>query len=121
MSFGDQVKSWTAKTQRNMDAVFRAALQDVAHDASIPIAKGANMAVENGNLRNSLEGEVMNLPSSGSLDTIALQIARVHVGDTFYLGWSADYARVMNARYAFRDAAAQKWQKFIDEAVRRVQ
>lgn len=125
-SFDKQIAEWTTKTKKRMDAAFKTALQDVAHDASESRYKGGRMPVASGFLRNSIVGGIGAMPAGPSdartdapgTGDISLQIARVKIGDTFYIGWSARYAEAMNARYAFRDAAAQKWPQFVDSAVR---
>ena len=83
------------------------------------------MPVDTGFLRNSMLGDVNKIPSGESSPantmTVVLAINRVQVGDVLYIGWVANYARKMEARYAFMRGAAQNWGRFVQAAAKRLE
>lgn len=125
-SFSAQVNEHIRKSKARMEAVVKTAAQAVVNDASTPVAKGGRMPVDTGFLRNSLSAAIGTMPQGpsdpmvegqGDLDAVSLVIANMKAGQTLYMGWSAAYSRPMEARYGFRDAAAQKWQQHVNAAV----
>ena len=42
-------------------------------------------------------------------------IAGAEIGDTVYVGWTANYARPREYRDGFLASAAQKWPDFVDK------
>lgn len=125
MSFEAQVNAWARKTEARMTAVFRSSMQEVARQAQEPIAKGGNMPVDTGFLRNSGQAALNRLPSGdsspGNMDASAVTIARANLGDEIIFGWTANYARAMEARYAFMRSAADNWQQIVISEARNIQ
>ena len=50
-----------------------------------------------------------------------LAINKATLGDRIVFGWTAEYARYMEARYGFARAAAINWPNYVNEAARRVE
>lgn len=142
-TFAAQVGAWVAKAERRVDAVFKASAQDVIAEMQEPGPSVANpasagtghMPIETGFLRSSLQAR-LNEPAGGmmfrppSLETaaydpspVALVIAGAKLGDTIYATYAANYAPIMEERYAFVRLAAQNWQRIVsktaEEAKRR--
>jgi hypothetical protein len=125
LSFSRQVRRFTGNYRRRANAVFKQSVQDVAQHASVPVAQGGRMRVDTGFLRNSIRGAVGTLPSgpserggasnSGALEDVTLVIAGADIGETIYVGWTANYARPREYRDGFLAAAAQKWPEFVDK------
>ena len=124
-SFDAQVTSWARKSEARMLAVVRTATQDMIKDAQLPRARGGRMPVDTGFLRNSMLGDVNRIPSGESSPTntmtVSLVINRVQVGDVLYIGWVANYAKYMEAKYAFMRGASQNWDKFVQAAAKRLE
>lgn len=125
MAFSRQVRRFTANYRRRANAVFKQSVQDVAQHASVPVAQGGRMRVDTGFLRNSIRGAIGTLPSgpsqrggasnSGALEDVTLVLAGAEIGDTVYVGWTANYARFREYKDGFLSAAAQKWPDFVNK------
>ena len=120
-SFEAQVTSWARKSEARMEAVFRTAAQDMIEDAQTPRDKGGRMPVDTRFLRNSGSASINTVPSGGGYGAVPLVINRAKLGDTLYFGWTANYAKYMEARYAFMRTSAQNWERFVKVASRRIE
>lgn len=127
-SFEAQVARWVLGSQQRLDAVVKESTKRVIRIAQEPVARGGNMPVVTGNLRNSMVIELNNQPpggrSSSTWETEAeLKIAGAKGGDTIFAMWGAEYAIHVNygtsrmAGRGFRDAAAAQWQQIVDQVV----
>lgn len=106
--------------QRNI-AIFRGTVEELARRANTPIAQGGKLPVDTGFLRASQAGSRIGMPygpGQGNKDTkytapfsgpIELVTAQANLGDTVWVGWTAMYARFMEARYGFMRSEAQNW------------
>jgi hypothetical protein len=127
MAFSRAIDKWVSGSIDRMEAVQKTAAQDLVKEVSTPRDKGGNMPVDTSNLINSLHGNVGSLPR-GSTDgnasfqsgNIALAINKWNAGEALYLGWTAEYAKHMEARYAFMKLAAQNWDSTVMKAARKV-
>lgn len=125
-SFSANVSAWARKSRLRTTAVFRDAVQRTLRDAQTPIAQGGNMPVDTSFLRNSLGASLAGPPrgpsvqaeSQGNPDDVMLVIAGAQLGDVIWAGWTAEYARHMEARYGFRESAVQRWSQHVAAAVR---
>jgi len=134
-SFAAQVKAWGEKAKRNTALVFRESVQSLARDLTY------HTPLVTGNLRRSLMSSTVSMPTTrdGEFAEISGQteftIAGLEIGDTFYLGFQAKYARRVNYGFTgadslgrnynqsgqfFVEATAAKWQSFVNAAVARV-
>ena len=111
-------------------AAVRFAVGALAEAAQTPRAKGGLLPVDTGFLRNSFTSSIGQAPGgpgkpgAGNLanwygSALALTLARAEPGDVIYLGWTAKYARPMEARYGFAKTGAMNWQAYVDEGIRR--
>lgn len=140
MSFKAQVDKWVLETKERMEAVTRSAIGDLIEEAQRPgpsranpgMNKGGKMPVDTGFLRasgmsnlNSMpigpskreNNEPNSYPSPNDYVTtpkVTVDLARMTYSDDFYFGWTAEYARAIEARYAFVDAAIQNWQQYVN-------
>jgi len=123
-SFGSQVDAWTRKTEGRMEAVYRTAVQDLVEEVQTPQSKGGNLPVDTSFLRNSGMAAVNKIPSGDSDPSNATAavviINQLKAGDRFVFGYTAQYARAMEAKYGFTRLAAQNWGKIVDNAVKKV-
>lgn len=123
-SFSAQVEAWTKKSKLRTEAVFRTAIQSVANEANTPQTRGGNLPVDTHFLQNSLSAKIGSVPSGSSVQgepmgdpgDVSLVLAGAKITDLVFVGWTAEYARYMNIRFAFRDLAVQRWQHHVDRA-----
>ena len=129
-SFEAQVSERVAAYQKRLEATFRASAQDLADEATRPVAKGGRMRVKTGFLRASLLASTSAMPliqngkrpsadaadNSFRLDEnqITLTIAGAKLGETIYLGFTADYAAPREYKDGFVRLAAQNWQQIVN-------
>lgn len=118
-NFTKQMEAFTRKCKMRQTAIFRQSVQDLSHDASVPIAQGGNMPVDTGFLRNSIGAASDSMPSTGAQPP-ETYLLTVQAGDTVYVGWTANYAIYMNFRYQFADLAAQKWDYIVQKVTHQV-
>lgn len=124
-SFAAAVDGWVRKSKRRTRAIFQTAVQEVAREANTTIPDGGRLPKDTGFLQNSFSGSLEGPPrgpsdqatdSPGDFGAVVLIIAEAEIGDSIYLGWSANYARAQEARNGFRDAAAQNWPNYVRKA-----
>lgn len=127
--FSAQVDAWVAATKERTTAVFRESVQRTIIRMQTPVAKGGNLPVDTGYLRASLLGSTSLMPSmrenaTQEADAIVLTIAGLDLGQTFYAGYTANYARHQEYGTSGRPGrrfvglAADRWQTTVSEVVR---
>lgn len=135
-TFKKQMDAYIAKYKIKLEAVARTAAQNLLDEANAEgpsVAnpdggRGGRLPVDTGFLLNSIAAAVGSMPSGpsvasdemGSPDAAAIVIAKLNLGESLYIGWTANYAGRMNVRYGFKDAAEQKWQQYVNQAVAEV-
>ena len=133
-TFSAQVDDFIDKVERRRTAVFRTATQEVIKDMQTPVAKGGNMPVDTGYLRNSLVSSlnggapverIGTDAEGGRPDGYLLVLGRMKWGDEAIFGYQANYARAQE--YGFRgragrlfvQSAARKWKSKVRQAANR--
>lgn len=138
-TFRDQVASFERKAKARALTVFHQSTADTAEIANTPEARGGKLPVVTSFLRNSQRGKVGGLPSgpsnsdeSAPVEPVALSVLEANLGDTFYVGWTAAYARRLEygfngsdstgrvynqAGKGFLRAAVQLWPATVARAV----
>lgn len=122
------VDKFIINTEERMLAVARQSISAVIEDAQVPVAKGGRMRVKTGFLRSSGLAELNTVPVgptrgdpdgryNWTADKLNLVLARMKLGDVFYFGWTANYARTREVFDAFLETAVQKWQTHVNNAV----
>jgi len=131
-SFEQQVLAWQRKAEAAMTATLKEAAQELTEQANASRFKGGNTPIDTGFLRNSFNGAVNSIPSGrgtapkGYKNTdfdagpALLAINSVKIGDRLVLGWTANYAIYMEARYSFMRRAAQNWDTIAAQSARKV-
>lgn len=132
MSFQQDVLRFQRKAEAAMTATLKESAQDLTMQANTSRFKGGNTPVDTSFMINSFTGAVNSIPR-GEGDKPAgyratdfdsgpalLAINRVKIGDRLVLGWAANYAIYMEARYSFMRSAAQNWDTITERAARRV-
>ena len=106
--FADQVKAITEKAKARQAAIFKGSAARVYERASLPKAQGGRMPVDTGFLRNSGKASLEGVPTSESLDP-PLAFAKMKVGDTVTVGWTAVYALRMEHGFVGEDSLGRKY------------
>lgn len=131
-SFEQQVLAWQRKAEAAMTATLKEAAQELTRQANESRFKTGNTPIDTGFLRNSFNGAVNSIPTGQSTAPTGykntdfdagpalLAINKVKVGDRLVLGWTAQYAIYMEARYSFMRRAAQNWDIIAAQAARKV-
>ncbi|CAB4137321.1 hypothetical protein UFOVP317_27 [uncultured Caudovirales phage] len=114
-------------TVEKMLRVAKQSTDDVVREAQTPVAKGGNMPVDTGVLRNSLVTEVNGVEAGVGADSFVLGIAQLQLGDVLTVAWTADYAiprhymvGVGQGGGLWRDKAAAKWSGIVDKNARAI-
>lgn len=118
---------WTQKTEKIMEAVFKGSFQRlIIEDAQKPVAKGGNMRVKTGFLRNSGIAAIGGLPSGPDVNpgdilpewdnsAMVVTLNRLKLGQTIFFGWTANYAIHRENQDGFVRRATQNWQQIVNE------
>lgn len=138
--FQTQIDKYIINTTEKMLAVMRQSLQETVQMTQVPVKKGGKMRVDTGFLRSSGKAELNRLPVGPSMNptplrpkdqrgieiysfdggNLELTLAEMKFGDTFYWGWTANYAKYREAYDGFMEAALQNWQNTVDSVVARI-
>lgn len=125
-SFSAQIESWSEKTRRNAELVVKQSAQDVFEIAQTSKAKGGNMPVKTGTLKNSLSSSVNGGAESKGPESYTLAIAEMDMGDVMLGFWDTTYAH--HQEYGtkhfkgnfFMRGAAQQWQDIANKNAARL-
>jgi len=120
------VEAFANKAAEQLLAVAKQSVQDVVRDAQTPVSQGGNMPVDTGFLRNSLVTEVRGATLEGP-ESYILGLSAFQLGDPFQVSWTAAYAvprhylvSVEGGGGMWRDAAAQKWERIVQNNARKL-
>ncbi len=131
--FANQINAWAKQATHRMEGVFKESVQELAGELAETIEKGGYMPVDTGFLRNSMAAAVNSIPRGPSVKPrgyrkedfdmrpIVVAIVQARIGDSITLGFTANYAAAMEARYAFARNAAQNWDNIVKRANKKVQ
>lgn len=136
MKFSDQVAKWAGDKAIPMaTAIVKKSAEKLAEEANLqgpsvanPAGgKGGHLPVDTSFLINSLYASIGTVPSGPSVKPkgftsvdwdsaqVTVVINGMELGDTLYLGWTAEYAPFMENRYGFARLATQNWQNIVSE------
>lgn len=134
-SFSAQVAAFGDKAKRRSLAVFRQSAQAVAFEANTPKGEGGKLPLDTGNLRGSQLGSTSGMPDSTSGQPVEIAVRFAQLGDTFWIGWTAEYALRMEYGFVGEDklgrnynqrgngfarSAAQNWPVIVARTVEEV-
>lgn len=131
------IDDWVRQNKDVLLTVARAAAGEVADRAQVAKGKeGGRMPVKTGFLRASGQSSLLGMPYGPQrgeknqkypsedkyTDTasVGLDLANMKLGDTFYFGWTAEYAATQEAYNGFLDTQLQDWQQIVDDKVAEV-
>lgn len=131
--FADQVAAHRRKVEQRLRAAARGSVLDVVELAQRTRSRAppGRMPLVTGFLRASIQGAVGSMPSGpttneGNKDytsggTVAGEPPSVAVlrwdpetGEEFFVGWTAVYARAMEAKYGFLRGAVEMWKPIVE-------
>lgn len=140
--FKNLVANFAEQAEEEAMAVVRQAIQDMTIQMQTPVKAGGRMPVDTGFLRWSAAGMLNAMPvgevkgrarrsdepkdqplpeyKQPQSDFLQNVLAQMKAGDTFYWGWTAEYALKQESDHRFMDSECEKWQKYVDDAVRRL-
>lgn len=132
-TFTAEVDAWISESEEALEAVFKESVKRVSDVMQKPLAKGGNMPVDTGLLRNSYDVTI-NAPSTKTVSqgqastatgtNYALVINGAKLGDTIFGIYTADYASYVNfgsngrQGRQFVGLAAQQWPQIVNGVVR---
>lgn len=119
------------RTKERLLAVVKQAIADTIEEAQTPVAKGGRMRVKTGFLRASGVAALNAAPQGPGRgdpkapdnsytwagEAVNKVLAELKIGDAFYFGWTARYAKYREVYDGFLETALQNWQSNIDRAV----
>lgn len=126
--FTAQVAAFKTNADAKMLAVFRESAQRLAQEANTPTAQGGNMPVDTGFLRGTQAANIGAMPSGpssatqgpASAEPVELVVLSAQLGDKLFIGWTANYAKYMEAMYGFMRLASQNWNATVRSVVQEV-
>ncbi|HSH29281.1 MAG TPA: hypothetical protein VK971_05170 [Thiohalobacter sp.] len=133
MKFADQIAKHTKEYERRMTGVFRESAQEVVNRAQTPVSKNGRMRIDTGFLRASGGAGINQMPSGPTSNErggpassrvtgmgLTEALGRWKPGDTFFWGWTANYAAIREYKDGFMRGAAEKWDSIVASVARRV-
>lgn len=128
MGLTADIQAFVSKSEARLKDVVFNSIQDVVEAAQEPVAKGGRMRVKTGFLRASGRASTEGFPSGPNVRPSDAQdnsfewdgqavnaiINNMNLGDTFYFGWTANYAQYRELHDGFLETAIQNWQQFVN-------
>lgn len=120
--------AWVHSSKARMLAWVRTSLQDLDREIALPVARGGNMPVVTGNLRRSRLASTDSMPRAGGREfkadpgaQVTGVIASMQIGQRFFYGFQAVYARRVEEVRGFLRLAVQRFPEIAAAAARKVQ
>lgn len=122
-----KIDEFVINSNERMLAVVRQSISEVVEESQTPIAKGGRMRVKTGFLRASGTAALNALPSGPSKgdpkksytwmgESVNTVLAQIKIGDVFFFGWTARYAKIREVYDGFLETSLQNWQSHVDKA-----
>lgn len=134
MSFSRDIKQFTGKYQKRLEATAKTAVQNLRDEIQATQGEGGRLRVDTGFLRASFGWNVGSLPSGpsendgertfGPSETVsgqplAVALAQWDFSQPLYGGFTAEYARFREYRDGFMRGGTEKWDRIVDSAAKR--
>lgn len=139
-NFETQIDQIVVNTKQRLLNVVVQSLADLVKEAQKTTLNGGKMRVDTGFLRRSGAGSLEGMPvgagrgrkrgaqdpASGVLpeykydeqqDFLTVILNKMKIGDVFYWGWTATYAKYREAYDGFLETSLQNWQGYVDKSV----
>lgn len=141
-NFETVIDKFIINSKARLVAVMRQSISETIDDAQTTRFKGGQMRVDTGFLRASGVASLNSAPIGLTVgrkrqpgevgkplpdyareeryskgESVNAVLAKLKIGDAFYFGWTARYAKYREAHDGFLETALQKWQSHVDKAV----
>lgn len=137
--FEKVIENFVNKSKEEMLNVVKDSIKITVQDTQKTVHDGGKMRVDTGFLRSSGLAGLNQIPSGQSEgrkrepgevgvlseyskheveDYLIPVLAKMKIGDVFYFGWTARYARIRELYDGFLDSAVIKWSQTVDNVVR---
>lgn len=135
-SFTAQIEAWALKVEGAIEAIFKESVQELVEQADALLTQMVYEAPPSpsgykrtGFLRSSLKVSTASMPlanrpqgtpDGGYMAEIEVQIAGAELGETIYVGWTANYAGYVHygangvASRPWVSIVAQRWQMIVE-------
>ncbi len=135
-SFTAQIEAWAHKVEGAIEAVFRESVQELVEQADQILTQMVYEAPpalsgykRTGFLRSSVKVSTASMPlanrpqgtpHTGYMTEVEVQIAGADLGETIYVGWTANYAGYVHygangmSPKPWVSLVAQRWQQIVD-------
>lgn len=121
------IEAFVRETDARLLGLVRASIYDVVQDAQTTTDNGGRMRYDTGFLswsgRAALEGwptgpdERPSDAAKGQYtwngEAVGSTLASLQLGDTFFYGWTANYAEIRELHDGFLEAAVQNWKTYV--------
>lgn len=120
------IEDFVRESENRMARLLAISLEDVVNEVQQPVAKGGRMRVRTGFLRASGRASLKGFPSGPSVresdvpnsyawdsEAVSTTLNSIKFGDTFYFGWTANYARYRELYDGFLEGAMQNWARIV--------
>lgn len=130
--FGIQVAAYVKKYKKRLRAIAKESVQETIALAQVPTGDGGRMRIDTGFLRASIAANVGSMPIGDSVNTkesvtyegTALSAALLEwnpeLGETIFVGWTANYARYREYEDGFLRGAVEQWDGIVASVAARV-
>lgn len=133
-SFSAQIEDWVRRVEGGIEAVFKESVQELVEQADALLTQLVYEAPPSPNynrtgfLRSSVRVSTASMPlanrpqgtpDGGYMTEIEVQIAGAEIGETLYVGWTANYAGYVHygangtVPKPWVDMVAQRWQSIV--------
>jgi hypothetical protein len=137
-TFSATVENWVKASHIAMEAIAKSSTQEVVRLMRLPKTAGGHMPIDTSFLQNSLVGSTSSMPQvdpkadgssgpdTGNFSAIEGIIASWTLGQTMYLGFTANYAEYQNygtvffAGNHFVELAVQQWSTIVKKEEQRM-
>jgi len=127
----DQMDKMIRVYEQRLTATMKNSVQDTIGNAQVPVGAGGRMRIKTGFLRASIQAAIGSMPSGPTRGTgekdekypIGAQVAGEPVAaallrwnpftQTFFVGWTASYARAREYKDGYLRTATNKWQQTV--------
>jgi hypothetical protein len=124
-----------SRYQTRLRAIARTAIEDTIEKAQVPKGDGGRMPIVTGFLRASIQAALHTMPAGPTKGKTGEKYTRQVAGEPvatallrydpttshrFFVGWTANYARHMDARYSYLSSAVEVWDQTVAQAAKKV-
>lgn len=130
--FGNEVAAYVDRYKKRLRATAKESVQETVDIAQKTRGEGGRLRVDTGFLRASLSAKIGSMPSGESENpgqsvsydgsAVAAELIRWNPdkGETFFAGYTAEYARPRESEDGFMRGATERWPDTVDKVAEKV-